>query len=52
MRRGNVLSASVGQNGTNLLDDVKTVQRLLGDLQIAAGAAPAAVDGVAGLMIA
>jgi hypothetical protein len=44
-----VLSASVGQNETNLLDDVKTVQRLLGDLQIAAGAAPAAVDGVAGL---
>ena len=41
-----MLSAGVGQNGTNLPDDIKTVQRLLGDLQIAAGAVPADVDGV------
>ncbi|MBG0794070.1 peptidoglycan-binding protein [Methylocystis sp. H62] len=41
-----MLSASVGQDGSNLPDDVKAVQRLLGDLQIAAGTAPADVDGV------
>jgi hypothetical protein len=41
-----MLSASVGQGGTNLPDDVKLVQGLLGDLQTAAGAIPANVDGV------
>src|SRR5947209_4842265 len=41
-----MLSASVGQDGTNFPEDVKVVQRLLGDLQIAAGSVPAHVDGV------
>lgn len=43
-----MISASVGQGGTNRPDDVKVVQRLLGDLEISAGAAPLAVDGFAG----
>jgi uncharacterized coiled-coil protein SlyX len=43
-----MLSASVGQGGTNITDDVKVVQRLLGDLQIAAGLVPLDDDGVVG----
>jgi peptidoglycan hydrolase-like protein with peptidoglycan-binding domain len=42
-----MLSASVGQDATNDPDDVKTIQRLLGDLQIASGAGPIDVDGLA-----
>lgn len=43
-----MLSASVGQGGTNLPEDVKVVQRLLADLQIAAGLAPLDDDGLPG----
>jgi len=43
-----MLSASVGQGGVNNPDDTKAVQRLLGDLQIAAGEDPLAVDGLVG----
>ncbi len=43
-----MLRASVGQGGVNHPDDTKAVQRLLGDLQIAAGGIPLAVDGLVG----
>lgn len=43
-----MISASVGQGGINLPDDVKEVQRLLSDLEIAAGAGPLDIDGLVG----
>jgi ABC-type multidrug transport system fused ATPase/permease subunit len=43
-----MLVASVGQGGVNRPDDVKVVQSLLGDLQVAADAVPLNVDGLIG----
>jgi putative peptidoglycan binding protein len=43
-----MISGSVGQDGANDPEDVKAVQRLLGDLQIAEGAIPVDVDGAVG----
>lgn len=43
-----MISGSVGQGGINRPDDVMAVQRLLSDLQIAAGHVPLDVDGLVG----
>jgi hypothetical protein len=43
-----VIKASVGKGGVNRSDDTKAVQRLLSDVQIAAGAMPLTVDGLVG----
>lgn len=43
-----MLFTSVGQGGVNRPDDAKAVQRLLGDLRIAAGAVPLTIDGLVG----
>jgi hypothetical protein len=44
-----MLSGSVGQGGVNRRDDTRTIQALLGDLQIAEGLPPLKVDGIVGL---
>ncbi len=43
-----MISAPVGQGGTNLPDDVRQMQRLLADLEVAAGTIPLDVDGLVG----
>ncbi|MGY3319576.1 peptidoglycan-binding domain-containing protein [Arthrobacter sp. TE12232] len=44
-----MISSSVGKGGVNRPDDVKEVQRVLSDLEIAAGAVPLNVDGLVGI---
>jgi hypothetical protein len=43
-----MISASVGQGGINHPQDTKEIQRLIGDLQVAAGVVPLNADGVVG----
>ncbi|MBV8226806.1 MAG: peptidoglycan-binding protein [Verrucomicrobia bacterium] len=43
-----MIASSVGKGGANRRDDTRAIQGLLGDLQIATGTIPLAIDGIVG----